>query len=141
MPRPPKLLLVVLAVALASAAPRWAPGDKDPGRVRISLYRVAPGKQLEFLRWMATQDEVSREAGVAAGQLYAHVDGDAWDFMLIAPVTTSEQDKKKDEIAARRGLRTGLPAALEFRQYLAWHTDTLSAGPTTAADLVAIASR
>ena len=140
MPRPLRLLVVFAALLLA-AAPRWAPGDKDPGRVRIALYRVAPGKHLDFLRWMATQDEVSREAGVAVGQLYAHLDGDAWDFMLIAPVTTSEQDKKKDEIAARRGLRTGLPAALEFRQYLAWHTDTLSAGPTTAADLVAAATR
>jgi hypothetical protein len=140
MPRPLRLLAVLAALVIC-AAPRWAPGDKDPGRVRVCLYRVAPGKHLEFLRWQATQDEVSREAGVAVGQLYAHLDGDAWDFMLIAPVTTSEQDKKKDEIAARRGLRTGLPAALEFRQYLAWHTDTLSAGPTTAADLVAAATR
>ncbi len=142
MPGPLKLMLVVLLSAVtATAAPRWAPGDKDLGRARISLYRVAPGKQLDFLRWQALQDEVSREAGVAVGQMYAHLDGDAWDFLLIAPLTTAEQDKKKDEIAARRGLKTGFPAALEFRQHLAWHTDTLSAGPTTAADLASAATR
>ncbi len=140
MTRPLTLLLAAVLSASATAAPRWAPGDKDPGRARVCLYRVAPGRHLDFLRWQALQDEVSREAGVAVGQMYAHLDGDAWDFMLIAPVTTPEQDRKRDEIAVRRGLKAGFAAALEFRQYLAWHTDTLSAGPTTAAELVAAAN-
>jgi hypothetical protein len=135
------LLALTVATALVTAAPRWAPEGKDPGRARISLYRVVAGRQLDFLRWQAVQDEVSKEAGVPAGQLWAHLDGDAWDFLLIAPVTTPEEDRKKDEIAARRGLKTGFPSALEFRQYLEWHTDTLSAGPTSAADLVAAAGR
>jgi hypothetical protein len=136
--------LLIAACALAGAAPRWVPKDKDkkePGRARITIYHVAPGKHLDFLRWMAAQDEVAKEAGVASVQLYAHIDGDAWDYLGIAPVTTPEQDKKLDEIAAAKGLKTGLPGSLEFRQLLASHTDTFAAGPTSASDLVAQATK
>lgn len=134
--------LLVAACALAAAAPRWTPQDKkEPGRARITIYHVAPGKHLEFLRWMAAQDEVAKEAGVPTVQLYAHIDGDSWDYLGLAPVTTLEQDKKLDEIATKKGLKTGLPASLEFRQFLASHTDTFAAGPTSAADLVAQATK
>jgi len=133
--------LLLLAVGLAAAAPRWTPDKKEPGRARITIYRIAPGKHLEFLKWMAAQDEVAREAGVPGIQIYSHLDGDAWDYLGIGPVTTPEQDKKSDEVAARKGLKTGLPASLEFRQLVAWHTDTFTAGPMSAAELVAQAEK
>ena len=66
------------------------------------MYRIAAGRHLDFLKWMAAQDEVSKEAGLAAVQLYAHMNGDDWDFIGIAPVTTPEQEKLADEIAAAR---------------------------------------
>ena len=135
-------LFLLAACAFAVAAPRWTPQDKkDPGRARITIYHVAPGKHLDFLKWMAAQDEVAREAGVPTVQLYAHIDGDSWDYLGIAPVTTLEQDKKLDEIAAKRGLRTGVPGSIEFRQLLASHTDTFAAGPTSASELVAQATK
>ncbi len=133
-------LALVAAVAQA-VPPRWAPDEKGGARQRVNLYRVAPGKHLEFLRWQALQDEVAKEAGVPVPQIYTHLDGDAWDFLFLAPVTTAEQDQKLDAIATRRGLKTGFAAGIEFRQFLTWHTDTLAAGPTSAADLVAAASR
>ncbi len=135
--------LVVLC-ALAVAAPRWSQDNKKDagaGRARISIYRIAPGKQLEFLKWMAVQDEVAKETGVAPVQLYAHLDGDSWDYVGIGPVTTPEQDRKMDEIAARKGFKTGFPAALEFREYIAWHSDTFAVGPTSAAELIAQAAK
>jgi hypothetical protein len=140
MKRLPLLGLLVVCF-LATAAPRWLPDKKDPPRARISIYHVAPGRQLDFLKWMAAQEDVAREAGVPAVQLYAHLDGDSWDYVGIAPVTTPEQDKKLDEVAARKGLKTGFPAALEFRALLASHTDTHVAGPLSAAELVAQATK
>ena len=74
-------------------------------------------------------------------QVYAHLDGDRWDYLLIWPITTPEQDRKLDEQAAAKGLKTGFPAALEFRELLAAHTDTTGRGPTTAAALVAAAGK
>ena len=134
-------LSMLVMCSLAVAAPRWTPEKTEPGRARITIYRIAPGKHLDFLKWMAAQDEVAKEAGIATVQLYAHIDGDSWDYVGIAPVTTPEQDKKADEIATRKGLKTGVPASLEFRQFVASHSDTFAAGPTTAADLVAQATK
>jgi hypothetical protein len=84
---------------------------------------------------------VAKEAGVPAAQLYAHTDGDSWDYVGVAPVTTPEQDKKMDEIAKKKGMKTGFAVALEFRALVASHTDTFTVGPTTAADLVAAVSK
>jgi len=135
-------LFLLAACAFAVAAPRWTPQDKkDPGRARITIYHVAPGKHLDFLKWMAAQDEVAKEAGVPTVQLFAHIEGDSWDYLGIAPVTTPEQDKKLDEIAAKKGLKTGVPGSIEFRQLLASHTDTFAAGPTSASELVAQATK
>jgi hypothetical protein len=129
------------ACAVVLTAGPSAAQDKQPPRARVSIYRVAPGKQLEFLKWIAAQDEAAKEAGVAATQIYSHTDGDSWDYLGIAPTTTPEQDKKVDEIAKKKGLKTGFAASLEFRQFVAGHTDTFTIGPLTAAEMVAMAAK
>jgi hypothetical protein len=134
-------LCALVVCSLASAAPRWSQDKKETARARITIYRVAPGRQLDFLKWMAAQDEVAREAGVATVQLYAHLDGDDWDYLGIGPIVTPDQEKRLDEVAAKKGLKTGFPAALEFRALLASHTDTYAVGPTSAAELVAQAPK
>ena len=140
MNRWPAVALVALS-SLVLAAPRWTESKTDPGRARISLYEVAPGRHLDFLRWLAAREETARTAGVPPTQVYAHLDGDRWDYLVIWPLTTPEQDRKVDELATARGFKTGFPAALEFRELLSSHTDTYAAGPTTAAALVAAAGR
>ena len=133
------LALIVLST-LVLAAPRWGSDNKQAaGRGRISIYEVAPGRDLDFLKWLAAREEVAKEAGVPAAELFAHTDGDRWDYVILWPITTPEQDRKMDEIAAGKGLKTGFPAALEFRALLSSHTDTFVNGPTTAAALVAAA--
>jgi hypothetical protein len=139
MKRWPAVLVVVSSLILA--APRWTPEKQEPGRARISMYRAAPGRQLELLKWLAAREEVYREAGQPASQLYAHLDGADWDYFVVWPVTTPEQDKKADELATKRGLKTGFAASLEFRELLASHADTFVAGPMTAAELVASATK
>lgn len=132
--------LLVAASTLVLAAPRWAQENtQGASRARISIYEVAPGRDLDFLKWLAARAEAAKEAGVPAAELYAHTDGDRWDYLILWPVTTPEQDRKMDERAAARGLKTGFPAALEFRALLSSHTDTYVNGPTTAAALLAAA--
>jgi hypothetical protein len=135
-------LALVAVSTLVLAAPRWnQEGKAEAGRARISIYRVAPGRHLDFLKWLAAREETGRTAGVPAAQVYAHMDGDDWDYVLVWPVTTPEQDKKADEAAAAKGLKTGFAASLEFRELLSSHSDTFVTGPTTAAALVAAAGR
>jgi hypothetical protein len=134
-------LALVAVCSLAVAAPRWTPDKAEPRRARISIYRVAPGRHLDILKWLAAREEITKEAGVPATQLYAHNDGDSWDYLLIWPITTAEQDRRLDELAARKGLKTGFAASIEFREMLASHTDTYASGPMTAAELVAAAAK
>jgi hypothetical protein len=136
-------LLAVVTCCFVLAAPRWLPDktEKKDARARVTIYHVATGRQLDFLKWLAAQDEVAKEAGVATVQLYAHLDGDSWDYLGIGPIVTPEQEKKLDEVASKKGLKTGLQAAFEFRELVASHTDTYVAGPLAAADLVAQATK
>ncbi len=114
---------------------------KQPPAAIVSLYRIAPGKHLDFLKWMAEQDTINKEAGLPAVQVYAHTDGDSWDYLAIAPELSKDQQARVDEVARKHGRKTGFAASLEFRTFAAWHTDTFAIGPVTAADLVAAAGK
>jgi len=113
----------------------------NPPKMIVAIYRVATGKHLDFLKYMAQGNAIAQEAGVGATQWYAHLDGDSWDYVTISPAPSDEQDKKTDTIRKQRGLPTGFAAGIEFRQFISSHTDTYARGPTTAADLVAAAGQ
>lgn len=110
----------------------------DPPRARIALYRAAPGQQVALLRWLAAQDQVAQSVGLPASKLYAHTDGDSWDYLAIDPVTTEAQDKAVDAAAKKAGRAIGPAASIEFRKYVSVHTDTFAVGPMTPAQYLAM---
>jgi membrane-bound lytic murein transglycosylase B len=125
---------LISVAALAAALPAFA--QDKPRTAMVAIYHVAPGKQLEFLKWMAAREGVDKEAGVAATQWYAHLDGDSWDYVAIAPDLDDATSDKVDEMVRKRGLTAGPKAGLEFRTMISSHTDTYVAGPYTATELV-----
>jgi hypothetical protein len=131
-----KALFALVAMATFAALPVAPAAAADAGTVIVSIYYVAPGKQVDFLKWMAGQEALGKEAGIAATQWYAHQDGDSWDYIGVGPATTPEQDKKLDEVAKKHGQKTGMAAGLVMRQYISRHTDTYAYGPVSAADLL-----
>jgi hypothetical protein len=138
----PLLLLAFILLPARTARAQTAKAEaKQPPQARVALYRIAPGKQLDFLKWMAETEAIDKEAGVPASQVYAHTNGDSWDYMQVVPDLSKEQQAKVDEITKKHGRKTGFAAGLEFRTFVAWHTDTSVIGPVTAADLVAAASK
>ena len=55
----PYARVLLLAVAcLFLMAPRWATDKPGAGRARITIYKVAAGRQVDFLKWMAVQPGV-----------------------------------------------------------------------------------
>jgi hypothetical protein len=134
------LALVFFAAPIARAQTAKAEMKQPPTAV-VALYRIVPGKHLEFLKWLAEADAISKEAGVPTSQIYAHTDGDSWDYLGISPELSKEQQAKVDEVAKKHGRKTGFAASLEFRALAAWHTDTFVVGPVSAADLVAAAGK
>ena len=138
------LLLALLFAAAAAPAARAQTAKaemKQPPTAVVSLYRIAPGKHLDFLKWMAEAAAFDKEAGVPADQWYAHTNGDSWDYLHIAPDLSNEQQAKVDEVAKKHGRKTGFAASLEFRTFVASHTDTFVIGPVSAADLVSAAGK
>jgi hypothetical protein len=140
-----RLLLLALLFAAAAPAARAQTAAKSemkqPPTAVVSLYRIAPGKQLDFLKWMAEAAAINKEAGVPADHWYAHTNGDNWDYLHVAPDLTNEQQAKVDEVAKKHGRKTGFAASLEIRTFVAWHTDTFVLGPVSAAELVSAAGK
>ena len=135
------LLLALLLTAAPAARAQTAKPEMKPGTAIVSLYRIAPGKHLDFLKWMAEAAAISKEAGVPADQWYSHTNGDSWDYLHIAPDLSDAQTAKVDEVAKKHGRKTGFAASLEIRTFVSWHTDTNVIGPMSAADLVAAAGK
>jgi hypothetical protein len=134
------LLAVLFLLSAPNARAQAAKAEmKEPPRALVTIYRVATGKHLEFLKWLADQEAIAREAGVPAGQFYAHTDGDSWDYLNVGPALTDAQQAKVDEAAKKRGRKTGFAASLEFRTLISSHTDTFVVGPVSPADLVSMA--
>ena len=132
-----KLAAAAAAGAIASGTIVYAQASAPDPQVIVSLYRAAPGQQEALLKWFADQDRASKAAGVPVSQLYVHTSGDSWDFMGIGPVTTPAQDDAVDAAAKKLGIAYGPRASLEFRKYIAVHTDTTSIGPMTAEQALA----
>ena len=129
-------LALAAAAALAFAVPGAATAQSS-GRATVSLYRAAPGHQVMLLQWLADQDRIAAAVGLAPGQLYAHTDGDSWDYMVVFPQTTAAQDDALDAAAKKMGLPYGPNVGIELRKHIAIHTDTLVRGPMTAAQALA----
>lgn len=132
-----KTMLAALLLALAAPAIAQTAPPAPVLRQLVEIYRIAPGKHEEFLRFIARTDEANRLAGLPPRQLYVHSDGAEWDFMLIQPAETpKDKSAALDAAWEKLDLPSGADFFLDFRQYVQSHTDTFVRGPTTAADFL-----
>ena len=137
-----KLAAAAALGALASGSIVYAQaGSPEPPKARIAIYRAATGQQVGLLKFLAAQNRAAAAAGVPTGVIYAHTDGDSWDYIAIDPVTTPAQDAATDAAAKKMGMPTGVAGNLELRKYIAQHTDTFVIGPVTPAQYLAMAGQ
>lgn len=134
--------LLMLPVLLAAAAPtvaQSAPAPAAPvGKDVVEIYRIVPGQQEAFLRFIDRCDDANRLAGLPPRQLFVHQDGADWDFMLLQPAETpKDKQAALDAAWTKLGLPSGADFFLAIRQYIAGHTDTFVSGPTSAKDYLA----
>jgi hypothetical protein len=126
-------LLACLAACTALSGTSVSAADEPAPRKLVEIYRIAPGKHADFLRMIAKFDAASKEAGIPPRELYVHQDGGNWDFMLIQNAEyTDEQRAKIGPVLEKMGLPRGADFFVEFRQFVAEHSDTFVEGPTTA---------
>ncbi len=139
------LSIVVCLLVVSGWTSAAVAQEAKSSRALVATYQVAAGKHLEFLKWMARQEAVAKEAGGPATQWYMHQDGAGWDFVAITPqleaAKQAEVDKKIETLSKQKGIATGLKASFEFRQYMGAHTDTYALGPMTADEIVKAAEK
>jgi hypothetical protein len=135
------LLVAAVVVVLAPIVARsLAAADAKPMPMSmVTIFHIAPGKHVEFLKSVAASEAWAKEAGVPATQFYAHAEGDSWDYLTIGPILTDAQQQKLDAVTKAHGGKVGWAANFEFRTFAASHTDTRAAGPTSATELLAAA--
>lgn len=128
------ILAAAAALAIVMPSTTLAQAPAEPAGAIISLYRAAPGHQVMLLQWLAQQERAAAAAGVPATQLYVHMNGDSWDYLLIAPDLTNAQQEAVDAAAKRLSIPTGPGIGIELRKHVAHHTDTEVAGPMSVSD-------
>ena len=135
------LLTALSVAALSASSSAGAQEAAAPPRTMIEIYKIAPGQHEAFLKEIARYDEANRLAGVPPRQLYVHSDGADWDFILIQPDEyPPEKQAALDKAWKQLGLPTGADFFLNYRRFVADHTDTVAIGPTSAAAYLATRS-
>jgi hypothetical protein len=130
------LLAVLLVPAIGFAQP---PAAEEPfPKAAFEVFRMAPGRQEEFIRKLAQWDEVSAAGGQPRTQMFIHEEGEGWDVLLFKPypktAVTPAQQAAMDAKAKSLGLATGPAFWLEMRKNVAWHSETTAQGPILASE-------
>lgn len=140
----------ILPIALAAAALPLAPtlAQQAPPTAPVAaiapwpeawfeIFKLAPGKQEEFIRRIAQADEVAAAGGQPPIQLFFHENGADFDVILFKPVTgfrpTPAQEAAMEKKSKELGLPSGPAYFVNIRELVAEHTDSKTYGPLSAA--------
>ncbi|MCP3730926.1 hypothetical protein M9978_10840 [Sphingomonas sp. MG17] len=139
-----KLIALTLAASLAAIVPAAAqtkpatpaPAAEEWPEAWFEIFKLAPGKQEEFIRRIDQADQVAAAAGLPPIQLFFHENGADFDVILFKPVTgykpTPEQEAKMAAKHKELGLPNGPAYFVNIRELVAEHTDSKTVGPVSA---------
>lgn len=103
----------------------------------FEIFKLAPGKQEEFIRRLAQADEVAAAGGLPPTQLFFHENGADFDVILFKPVTGIDPTPEQEAAMAKKQKELGLPSGPAYfvyiRELVAEHTDSKTYGPLPAA--------
>lgn len=125
----------VAALAFTGLVPALVIADDEP-ITWFEIFKLAPGKQEEFVRSIALEDEVSKAGGQPPTQLFFHQNGADWDVLIMKPPGADPTPEQEAAMKARRkelGLPSGPAYFIAIRENIASHTDTKTVGPVNAA--------
>ncbi|MFT3762247.1 MAG: hypothetical protein QM761_06465 [Pseudoxanthomonas sp.] len=147
------ICFVLTAAMFATEAAAQTPVPED-GRPSVEkpmpeawfeIFRLAPGKAEQFVREIAKADKMSEAGGQPPIQLYFHEEGDDWDVLMLKPVPNTPPTPEQNEAMAAKAEELGIPSGPAYffyiREMVAWHRDTRTTGPVTAAQWLEKADR
>ena len=130
-----------LTPAIAQQAPATAAANAPWPEAWFEIFKLAPGKQEEFVRLLAEADAVSAAAGLPPTQLFFHDNGADFDVILFKPVTGVEPTPGQEAAMAKKHKELGIPSGpayfVNLRRLVAEHTDSKTYGPLSAGQWLA----
>ncbi len=103
----------------------------------FEIFKLAPGKQEEFVRLIAKTDEIGAAGGEPPIQLFFHENGADFDVILFKPVTNVTQTPEQKAAMEKKQKELGMPSGpayfVHIRELVAEHTDSKTYGPLSAA--------
>jgi hypothetical protein len=134
-----RLALILAALPLipatAQKAPEAAAVTEEWPEAWFEIFKLAPGKQEEFVRRLAEADSASAAAGLPPTQLFFHENGADFDVILYKPAGPTLTPKQQAIVAAKLaelGVPSGPAYFVMLRELVAAHTDTKTIGPISA---------
>ena len=131
-------MFVAMLVLSGQPAMTQTSPQAQPEQAMVSIYHVAPGQHINFLKWQAAREAVNQSLGFPPTSWYAHLDGDSWDYIAVGPRLTAQQEMQVDRETRNRGLTSGFAAGIELRHFMLSHTDTITMGPVSVSELVTL---
>lgn len=134
-------LALPLVPAAAQEAPKPAAAQEAWPEAWFEIFKLAPGKQEEFIRRIAQADEVAAAGGQPPIQLFFHENGADFDVIIFKPVTgfkpTPTQEAAMNAKRRELGMPSGPAYFVDIRGLVAEHTDSKTYGPLSAATWLA----
>ncbi len=138
-----KFIALTLAATLATTgiaiaqtpAPAAADVEAWP-EAWFEIFKLAPGKQEDFIRRLDQTDQVRAAGGLPPVQLFFHENGTEFDVILFKPVSkvqpTPEQEAKMAAKRKELGIPSGPAYFIDIREFIATHSDSKTVGPVSA---------
>lgn len=137
------LALAALALPVVHAAAQEAPKPAQEAwpEAWFEIFKLAPGKQEEFIRRIDQADQVAAAGGQPPIQLFFHENGADFDVIIFKPVTgfkpTAAQQAAMDAKRKELHMESGPAYFVGIRELIADHTDSKTYGPLSAAKWLA----
>ena len=129
--------LAIFTFCLALSFGVASPGQASAAEFHtVAIYKVVPGKHVEFLEWMAAWDEVFDEIDLDQPVWYRTVRGGNFDFIVFYPMWDPSKEEEMERVGKERELQTGFDWDVRHWSYLDIRTNTLMTGPLTPAELL-----
>lgn len=132
-------MLLPVTPTVAQEAPPSAKAAEDAlwPEAWFEIFKLAPGKQEQFIRRLALSDEVAAAGGFPPTQLFFHQNGADFDVILFKPVKGVDPTPEQEAAMARKRKELGLPSGpayfVDIREMVAEHSDSKTYGPLSAA--------
>ncbi len=136
------LAVAAATLSLVPAAAQQAPAPAAPTENEawpeawFEIFKLAPGKQEEFIRRIDQADQVAAAGGQPPIQLFFHENGADFDVIIFKPVTGIKPTPAQEAAMAAKHKELGMPSGpayfVNIRELVAEHTDSKTYGPLSA---------